>query len=121
MDRLECHCASCAYIMICSPGLLSDGRCFPRWHPRLANLGWLRVFDTRLTWAYSVHERATVKPSIGFYNYFNLANFDLPTSIMSGRLPGTAGTGYDQWTGPCGTPYKSRRRGNWRLHFRIAM
>jgi hypothetical protein len=56
----------------------------------LANLGWLRVFDTRLTWAYSVHERATVKPSIGFYNYFNLANFDLPTSIMSGRLPGTA-------------------------------
>ena len=32
------------------------------------------------------------KPSVGFYNIFNLANFDLPTSVMSGLLTGTAGT-----------------------------
>lgn len=57
-----------------------------------ANLGWLRVFDTTLSWTYSVHERVTVKPSVGFYNIFNFANFDLPTSIMSGLLTGTAGT-----------------------------
>jgi hypothetical protein len=85
------------------------------------NLGWLRVFDTTLSWTYSVDERATVKPSIGFYNIFNLANFDLPTSIMSGRRTGTAGTGYYQWHGPCGTQYKSLRHGDWRLHFGIAM
>jgi hypothetical protein len=56
------------------------------------NLGWLRVFDTTLSWTYSVHERVTIKPSVGFYNLFNFANFDLPTSIMSGLLTGTAGT-----------------------------
>ena len=56
------------------------------------NLGWLRVFDTTLSWTYSFHERVTVKPSVGFYNLFNFANFDLPTSIMSGLLTGTAGT-----------------------------
>jgi hypothetical protein len=56
------------------------------------NLGWLRVFDTTLSSTYSVHERVTIKPSVGFYNLFNFANFDLPTSIMSGLLTGTAGT-----------------------------
>jgi len=56
------------------------------------NLRWLRVFDTTLSWTYSVHERVTIKPSVGFYNLFNFANFDLPTSIMSGLLTGTAGT-----------------------------
>ena len=56
------------------------------------NLGWLRAFDTTLSWTYSFHERVTVKPSVGFYNIFNFANFDLPTSIMSGLLTGTAGT-----------------------------
>ena len=56
------------------------------------NLGWLRVVDTTLSWTYSFHERVTVKPSVGFYNIFNFANFDLPTSIMSGLLTGTAGT-----------------------------
>jgi hypothetical protein len=56
------------------------------------NLGWLRIFDTTLAWNYFFHERVTVKPSVGFYNIFNFANFDLPTSIMSGLLTGTAGT-----------------------------
>jgi hypothetical protein len=87
----------------------------------LVNLGWLRVFDTTLPWTYSVHKRATVKPSIGFYNIFNLANFDLPTSIMSGRLTGTALPGTINGTAPAATQYKSRRLGDRRLHFRIAM
>jgi hypothetical protein len=56
------------------------------------NLGWLRVFDTTLSWTHSVHERITIKPSVGFYNLCNFANFDLPASIMSGLLSGTAGT-----------------------------
>jgi hypothetical protein len=56
------------------------------------NLGWLRAFDSTLSWTYSFHERVSLKPSVGFYNLFNFANFDLPTSIMSGLLTGTAGT-----------------------------
>jgi hypothetical protein len=56
------------------------------------NLGWLRVFVTTVSWTYSFHERVTVKPSVGFYNLFNFANFDLPTNIMTGFLTGTAGT-----------------------------
>jgi hypothetical protein len=57
-----------------------------------ANLGWLRVVDATISWTYFVKERVAVKPSVGFYNIFNFANFDLPTSIMSGLLAGTAGT-----------------------------
>lgn len=56
------------------------------------NLGWLRVFDMTMSWTHSIKERVTVKPSVGFYNLFNFANFDLPTSTMSGLLAGTAGT-----------------------------
>ena len=56
------------------------------------NLGWLRVLDTTISWTYTIKERVTVKPSVGFYNIFNFSNFDLPTSTMSGLLAGTAGT-----------------------------
>ena len=56
------------------------------------NLGWLHVFDLTMSWTHSIKERVSVKPSVGFYNIFNLSNFDLPTSTMSGLLAGTAGT-----------------------------
>jgi Carboxypeptidase regulatory-like domain len=56
------------------------------------NLGWLRAFDTTLAWTYNLKERVTIKPSVGFYNLFNFANFDLPTSMMSGLLTGTSGS-----------------------------
>jgi hypothetical protein len=56
------------------------------------NLGWLRVFDATMSWTYSIKERVEVKPSVGFYNVFNFANFDLPTSTLSGLLAGTSGT-----------------------------
>ena len=56
------------------------------------NLGWLHVFDLTMSWTHSIKERVSVRPSVGFYNIFNLSNFDLPTSTMSGLLAGTAGT-----------------------------
>ena len=56
------------------------------------NLDWLRAFDMTVAWAHTFKERFTVKPSIGFYNLFNFANFDLPTSMMSGTLLGAPGT-----------------------------
>jgi len=64
----------------------------PNAPPNQVNLGWLRAFDATMSWTYSIKERVSVKPSVGFYNIFNFANFDLPTSIMSGLLAGTAGT-----------------------------
>jgi hypothetical protein len=55
------------------------------------NYPWLKAFDTTFAWTYHIGDRLTIKPSIGFYNLFNFANFDLPTSMMSGLLTGTAG------------------------------
>jgi hypothetical protein len=82
------------------------------------NLGWLRVFDMTMSWTHSIKERVTVKPSVGFYNLFNLANFDLPTSTMSGLLAGTAGT--INGTDPGAHNTKSRRGGCRRVHARVA-
>ena len=37
-------------------------------------------------------ERVTIKPSVGFFNVANFANFDLPNNMMSGLLTGAHGT-----------------------------
>jgi len=55
------------------------------------NLGWMHAFDATLSYSYTFKERVTIQPSIGFYNLFNFHNFDLPTSMMSGLLSGSAG------------------------------
>jgi hypothetical protein len=52
---------------------------------------WLRALDTTISWSHTFFERVSIKPTIGFYNLPNFANFDLPTSMMSGLL--TASTG----------------------------
>jgi hypothetical protein len=56
------------------------------------NLGWLHAFDTTLGWKYTIKERFTIMPSIGFYNLFNYANFDLPENMISGLLTGGVGS-----------------------------
>jgi hypothetical protein len=56
------------------------------------NLSWVRSVDATFGWKYTLKERVTFYPSVGFYNVFNFANFDLPESMMSGLLTGTAGT-----------------------------
>jgi Carboxypeptidase regulatory-like domain len=55
------------------------------------NLAWLRAFDLKLTWAHTFHELVTVEPSVGLYNLFNFANFDLPGNALNGLLTGAAG------------------------------
>ena len=56
------------------------------------NYPWLKAFDATIAWTHTFRERVTIKPGIGFYNLPNFANFDLPTSMMSGLLTGSTGS-----------------------------
>ncbi len=60
--------------------------------PDQVNEAWLRTMDMTLAWTYTIKERFTIKPSVGFFNVFNFANFDLPESMMSGLLTGSTGS-----------------------------
>jgi len=57
------------------------------------NYPWLKAFDATIAWSHSFFDgRLTIKPSVGFYNLPNFANFDLPASMMSGLLTGSTGS-----------------------------
>ena len=60
--------------------------------PDQVNYAWLRTMDTTIAWTYTIKERFTIKPSVGFYNIANFVNFDLPESMMSGLLTGGTGS-----------------------------
>ena len=50
---------------------------------------WLKAFDFRLSWRHTFHERVTIEPSVGAFNIFNFANFNLPPGTISGWLSET--------------------------------
>ena len=61
--------------------------------PGQVNEDWLRAFDMTLSWNYNIKEKLTIRPSVGFYNLLNFANFDLPgPSMLSGTLTGSTGS-----------------------------
>jgi hypothetical protein len=53
-------------------------------------MSWLRAMDVALAWQHTFFEHVTVRPSVGFYNVFNFANFDPSVSPLSGILNGSA-------------------------------
>jgi len=56
--------------------------------PGQVGFGWLRATDLKLAWRHTIAERFTVEPSVGIYNLFNFANFNLPPNTMNGLLNG---------------------------------
>lgn len=49
-------------------------------------LSWLKTFDVRLSWEHTFFDRIVFEPSVGVFNVFNFANFDLPGNTQSGLL-----------------------------------
>ncbi len=52
----------------------------------------LKDFDFRFSWDHKFGERFEIEPSVGFYNLFNFANWDLPPNVLTGLLNGSAGS-----------------------------
>jgi hypothetical protein len=79
--------------------------------PGQVSMGGLRAFDLSLAWDGKIKERITVTPSVSFYNVFNFANFDLPTSELQGSLSGATDS-INGATGPHGIAPRNDRVGS---------
>ena len=63
--------------------------------PNQVSMGNLRDFDLKLAWTYKIEAYSHIiafQPSVGFFNLFNMANFDLPPNALTGGLTGTPGS-----------------------------
>ena len=53
---------------------------------------WVKAFDFRVDWSHTFYDRYTLQPSVGLFNLFNFANFNLPPGTMTGWLNQGAGS-----------------------------
>jgi hypothetical protein len=74
--------------VICPPPPTSQAGCTNNSPGSQVNFGWLRATDLKLAWRHTFVERYTIEPSVGFFNLFNFANFNLPPTTMFGVLNG---------------------------------
>ncbi len=55
-------------------------------------LSWMKTADFQLSWVKKIGEQFTITPSVGFFNVFNLRNWDSAGNTLSGALSGGAGS-----------------------------
>jgi len=53
---------------------------------------WVKVLDVRLRWSHTFRDRFRVEPSVGIFNVFNIASFDVPPGATSSWLNAGAGS-----------------------------
>jgi hypothetical protein len=53
--------------------------------PGAVGLSWLKTFDFNIAWVYK-KERFTIEPSVGIFNLFNFANFDIAGNAQGATL-----------------------------------
>jgi len=72
---------------------------------RWAGSTWFKTVDLRLSWPFSMGERAKIEPNVGIFNVFNLSNYGGAGNQLSGVLDGAPGTSLNNSTSPgtCGT------------------
>jgi hypothetical protein len=51
---------------------------------------WVKALDFRVSWSHSVTEHFKIEPSVGIFNIFNFANFNLTPGVMKGGWTPTA-------------------------------
>jgi len=77
-------------------GSINSPNCTLQFAPQgQVSMGNLRDFDLKMAWTYKMEAKAhtiAFTPSVGFFNLFNFANFDLPPNALAGGLTGTAGS-----------------------------
>jgi len=90
LQQLQALGAVAPHVCLAPPAV--DPMCAPPSGPgKQVNLSWLRAFDLKVSWSHTIREKLTVQPSVGFYNLFNFANFDLPGTALNGLLTGAVG------------------------------
>jgi hypothetical protein len=93
LNQLQALGGVAPHICLAPPATDSDPSCSANSPGVQQDFPWLRAFDFRLAWRHSfLAERLTIEPSVGIYNLFNFANFNLPPNTMNGLLTG-AGSG----------------------------
>ena len=73
---------------------------------------WVKAFDFRVSWSHTFAERFKIEPSVGIFNIFNFANFNLPPGAMNGWLDAGSSINSIPTHGAPGPPSDTFRVGN---------